>query len=351
MSSAPQEIENSLLLRSYFLEGSDEATTAKYDTVREVSKETFADGTTLNLCQSVQGLVAGLGLAEDAELDSHVGQLLSGLDESVNIPSVAASVKYIFDHCANVPTSVEVAIVDEDSAFVFALAVAVATTSIVRVASEKQEIPEGALAHALLEQFRVTPPKPPLFEFHEEMFLPYAHNFDVERIIRMNSEFEDHNIEALRHKSFTATKENNSAFSDMSRSLASFVWAINLTIDIHKDETFVYDFSRIGTEHIARTARSWGIKDIDSLEKTIEAIMKGIGTVYDSEEKNYTYPVPNLASETYLDFRYLFNVALAAIASAHVFLFATNFDSTQEGVYGEVRRTIKEVQDNIAKSA
>jgi hypothetical protein len=351
VSSALWEIENSLLLRSA-LANDDATSIIRYVALHEFAAETFKEEVDpTQLAHSVARLSAALSLPEDTAPDSEVGNILGTLDPIIDIPRVASNVKYIFDTVAGVESAVTVTIANENDVFVFALATAIATSSVITVAARIHEAEPDALADSLLEKYRFIPPKPPLFEYHEENFFPYSYTFDVERVIRLNSEFDDHNIEALRHKSFTGTKDNNLPFSDMSRSLAAFVWAINRTIDLHRDDTFVYDFNRIGTEHIARIARSWGIKDIDELEGTVESIMKGIGTIYDTDEKLYSYPVPNVESDEYDKFRYTFNVATAAIASAHVYLFASNFDSTQDGVYGEVRRTIKEVQSDSAESA
>ena len=351
MSSAFWEIENALILRSHFVVDRNEDGSARYTNINSIAAESFVAGETLQLAQSVARLAVTLGLEEEVPLDSEVGGLLSTLDPVVNIPVVAAFTKFIFDTVSSLESEVSPVITSENDAFSFALAAAVATESIIRVAAATKETEPNALADALLETFRVIPPPPPVFEFHEDRFSPSAELYNVERIIRLNSEFEDHNIEALRHKSFAGTQENNAPFGDMARSLAAFVWAINRTIDLHKDETFVYDFSRLGTEHIERISRSWGIKEIDTLLETVEAIMKGIGTVYETDEKRYHYAVPNTMGHDYERFRYIFNVAMASVSSAHVFLFASNFDSTQEGVYGEVRRTIKEVQDERTESA
>lgn len=345
MSSAFAEIENALILRSHFITDQNAEGSDRYTNIKSIAAASFAVGETDQLAQSVANLVSSLGLSEDVVLDSEVGNLLGTLESTIDIPSVAANVKYIFDTVSNTPTSVELNLTNEPSAFTFALATAVATASIISVTATAKESDPNALADLLLEQAKSAPVVLPILEFHEEPFSPSAYTFDVERIIRLNTEFEDHNIEAIRYKSFTGTKDSNLPFADMSRSLASFVWAINRTIDLHRDDSFVYDFDRLGTEHIARISRSWGIKDIELLAETVEAVMKGIGSIYESGESTYSFPLPSLEGAEYGKYRYIFNVAMASISSAHVYLFASNFDSTQSGVYGEVRRTIKEVQD------
>lgn len=339
-------IGHALALRESLLANMQEDNSDGYAKIQAIAGEAFDTQQVASLANGVKALVIELKADAVESLDSQVGNLLSVLQPDVDIPVVASYVKFVFDSLSETPSEVEVDFSSEPVAFKFALATGIATASIITSVATSFQTDENTLSEKLNENFPLVN-NSPMFELHEEPFSPSAYTYDVERVIRLNTEFEDHNIDAVRKKSFTGTKESNLSFSDMSRSLASFVWAINRTIDLHKDDEFVYDFSRLGTEHIARISRSWGVKEIDLLTSTVESIMKGIGSIYLSDERTYSYAIPSLEAEDYARFRYIFNVAIASISSAHVYLFASNFDSTQAGVYGEVRRIIKEVRDGV----
>jgi len=297
------------------------------------------------LFTDLMSVVAGFGVEDESSLDSKIGALLSGIPQKLPIPSIAGNIKNLFDSINGITSTAPLTLgADGDGDLLYSVAVSLATESIVQVVAESRQVSvEQVLSTLSFEGEPVKAPSPDLIVLTDN-FSPGSFTYDVEKIIRLNTEFEDHNIQAMRHKSFANTEKDNSDFADMSRSMAAFVWAVNKTIDEHRDDDFVYVFDKLGTEHLGRVCRSWGIKDIDSLIQMVESIMKGIVSIYESDEQTYTFPIPNLESDNYLNLRYLFNVALASISSAHVSLFCIGFDSTQSGLYGEVRRVIREVQ-------